>query len=265
MPADLASYYQDHWVEIEPERMTRYESMFVWREGHEALIAPAGVDAGHTVVDYGCGPGALAVELARRVGPQGKVIGLDVNPEFLAKADALAAAQGVEGHVETRLMTDAQLPLPEHTADRVLCKNVLEYVPDPQQTINEFHRVLRTGGVAHVSDSDWGAVIFGPSPERFDKIMAAAGIAFRTPLIGRRLYGLFRTAGFSDIKVQVLASPDTTGALRPVLTNMASYARLSGQLVDAEIDAFLDDIERTLDDQSYFALLPQFLVTGTKG
>ena len=264
MPADLTTYYQDHWIEIEPERMSRYESMFVWRDGHEALIAPAGVDAGQTVVDYGCGPGALAVELARRVGSQGKVIGLDVNPEFLAKTDALAVAQGMQERVETKLITDTQLPLPERTADRVLCKNVLEYVPDPQQTINEFHRVLRPGGVAHVSDSDWGAVIFGSAPERFGKIMAAAGIAFRTPLIGRGLYGMYRRAGFREIKVEVLAHADTTGALRPVLTNMASYARLSGQLPDSEIDAFLDDIKRALDDETYFALLPQFLVTGVR-
>ena len=264
MTTDLTTYYQDHWVEIEPERMSRYESMFVWRDGHEVLISPAGIDVGQTVVYYGCGPGGLAVELASRVGPQGKVIGLDVNPEFLAKTDALAAAQGVHERVETRLMTGAALPLAANSADRVLCKNVLEYVPDPQQTINEFHRVLRPGGVAHVSDSDWGAVIFGPSPERFGKIMAAAGIAFRTPLIGRRLYGMFRAAGFSNIKIEVLAHPDTVGALRPVLTNMASYARLSGELPDAEIDTFMDDIKHALDVQTYFALLPQFLVTGTR-
>jgi hypothetical protein len=91
--------------------------------------------------------------------------------------------------------------------------------------------------------------------------MAAAAVAFRTPLIGRNLYGMFRRAGFRDIQVQVLASADTSGALRPVLTNMASYARLSGQVEETEIAAFLADIDRALEEQSYFALLPQFLVT----
>jgi hypothetical protein len=122
--------------------------------------------------------------------------------------------------------------------------------------------VLRPGGIAHVSDSDWGAVIFEPAADRFARIMSAANVAFRTPLIGRRLYGLFRRAGFDEVRVQVLASPDTSGALRPVLTNMAAYARLSGRLDEAEIAGFLEDIDRALEGGTYFALLPQFLVTG---
>jgi len=261
MTEDLVSYYRDHWVNIEPERMSRYEAMFQWRDGQEVLIAPAGVSTGQTVVDYGCGPGGLAIELARRVGETGKVIGLDINADFLEKTRDLAENQGLSERIETHLLEGDQIPLSDESVDRVLCKNVLEYVPDPASTIAEFRRVLRPGGVAHVSDSDWGAVIFEPS-EHFARIMTAAEVAFRTPLIGRNLYGMFRRAGFRDIQVSVLASADTSGALRPVLTNMASYAELSGEIEASQISAFLEDIDRALADETYFALLPQFLVTG---
>jgi len=259
----LETYYRDHWVEIEPERMQRYEAMFQWRDSQEVLIAPASVGAGQVVADFGCGPGALTIELARRVGAGGRVIGLDINPDFLQKTLAAAQAEGLSERVETRVIEGDLIPLADQSVDRVLCKNVLEYVTDPQLTITEFHRILRPGGIAHVSDSDWGAVVFEPARERFATIMAAARVAFRTPLIGRSLYGLFRQAGFHDIRVQVLASADTSGALRSVLTNMASYARLSGQVDEAEIAAFLDDIEQALQQQTYFALLPQFLVTAS--
>ena len=257
-----ATYYRDHWVSIEPERMARYEAMFQWRDGHEALIAPAGVREGHTVVDYGCGPGALTLELARRVGHAGRVIGLDINADFLARTRSLAVQQGFSDRIETLQLAGEQLPLGDASVDRVLCKNVLEYVLEPAGTRREFRRILGPGGIAHVTDSDWGAVIFEPSSERFARIMAAASIAFRTPLIGRRLYGLFRQAGFDDIRVQVLASADTSGALTSVLRNMATYARLSDQLPASEIDAFIDDLERSLLDETYFAVLPQFLVSG---
>jgi ubiquinone/menaquinone biosynthesis C-methylase UbiE len=260
---NLGTYYRDHWVEIEPERMSRYEAMFQWRDSHEALIAPASVGPGQVVADYGCGPGALTVELARRVGAGGKVIGLDINADFLEKTRAAAEAAGLAERVETQAIEGDLIPLADQSVDRVLCKNVLEYVTDPRRTIAEFRRILRPGGIAHVSDSDWGAVVFEPARERFATIMNAAQVAFRTPLIGRSLYGLFREAGFQDIKVQVLVSADTSGALRSVLTNMASYARLSGQVDEAEIAAFLDDIEQALQQQTYFALLPQFLVTAS--
>ena len=259
---DLETYYRDHWIEVEPERMERYEAMFEWRDGQSVLIAPADIDAGQTVADYGCGPGGLAVELARRVGDTGKVIGLDINPEFLTRTHARAERDGVGDRIETRLVEGNTLPLEDDSVDRVVCKNVLEYVPDPQATINEFRRIVRPGGIAHVSDSDWGAVVFEPAREQFARIMSAAAVAFRTPLIGRSLYGMFRQAGFDVVQVQVLAAADISGGLQSVLRNMSGYALTSGKIDQAEADAFLAEVDSALENDTYFAVLPQFLVTG---
>ena len=54
MTDHTGTYYRDHWVEIAPERMARYEEMFQWREGHDALIAPADVGEGQTVENTNC-------------------------------------------------------------------------------------------------------------------------------------------------------------------------------------------------------------------
>lgn len=264
MPGRLDDYYRDHWLEVEDERMNRYEEMFQWRDGYEALIAPADIRAGQVVADYGCGPGGLAIELARRVGDSGAVLALDINREFLARTQALAEDAGLAERVDARLMENDRIPADDASVDRVVCKNVLEYVPDPQATVAEFHRLLKPGGIAHVSDSDWGGVVLEPLGERFARIMSAAGIAFRTPLIARRLYGIFRRTGFRDIRVQVLANADTAGALRSVIYNMASYARTSGQLDEGEIAAFVDDVDRAVAEQTFLAILPQFLVTGRR-
>ena len=260
--SNLETFYRDHWLEVEPDRMERYEAMFQWRDGHEVLIAPAEIGDGHVVVDYGCGPGALSIELARRVGESGRIWALDINQDFLERTRLAAEREGLGPRVSTRLVEGVEIPLADTSVDRVICKNVLEYVPDPQGTIREFHRVLRPSGIAHVSDSDWGAIVLEPLGERFTRIMTAASVAFRTPLIGRRLYGMFRRAGFEDIRVQVLANADTAGGMRAMLRNMAVYARASGQVAEAELEAYLTDIDRAVDEQTYFGLLPQFLVTG---
>ncbi len=263
MSDKLDTYYRDHWVDVEPERLEAYEAMFQWREGLEPLIAPAEIGEGHTVVDYGCGPGHLSVELARRVGPSGAVRALDINREFLERTRARAKREGLADRVSTELVEKERLPIPDRSVDRVLCKNVLEYVDDPAATIREFHRVLRPGGLAHVSDSDWGTFVVEPlEEERLTAVMNAAAVAFQTPLIGRRLYGLFRAAGFQDVRVQVLANADTLGFLRPVLANMVSYARASGRVDESELGAFEDDVEHAIETQTFLALLPQFLVTG---
>ena len=262
------TFYQSHWIDVEPERRARYEAMFQWRDSTEPLIAPAEVAAGQTVVDYGCGPGGLAIELARRVGTDGKAIGVDLNEGFLETTRARAEEAGVAAQLETRLTDGYAIPLDNDQADRVISKNVLEYVPDPAKTLAEFHRVVKPGGIAHVIDSDWGAFMYdsgeAAGAEDFDEVMRGAQIAFRTPLIGRRLFGLFRSTGFDDVKVRVLASPDTQGGMESVLTNMASYARQSGSVSEATLTRFAAGIDAAIEAKTFFCMLPQFVVTGRK-
>lgn len=259
-----STYYRDHWVSVEPERLDAYEEMFRWRPQLEPLLVPARLEPGLTVVDYGCGPGHLSVELARRVGPGGRVLALDLNAEFLKRTAERAAAEGLAERVLVHHVTDDELPLPSGSVDRVICKNVLEYVDDPGRTLAAFRRVLRQGGLAHVVDSDWGLLAVEPlGPERCAELFAAARHAYRTPHVGRQLHGLFRRAGFRDVQLQVLANADVRGHLAAVVLNMVGYARASGTLPEATLDAIVADLRGAIAAGDYLLFLPQFLVTGS--
>src|SRR5262249_12226026 len=149
-----------------------------------------------------------------------------------------AADTGMADRIEFRRVESERVPIDDRSVDRVVTKNVLEYVSDLHATLVELRRVLRPGGRLHVIDSDWGMLAVEPlGAERIAELFAAASLAYKTPLIGRKLYGAMRAAGFADVRIQILASADTRGHFAPILHNMASYARASKRMDEVKIDA----------------------------
>jgi ubiquinone/menaquinone biosynthesis C-methylase UbiE len=257
------TYYRDHWLEIDPERLDAYEEMFRWRPKMAPLLDPAELAAGQRVVDFGCGPGMLSLELARRVGPEGHVHGVDLNPDFLERARANAEREGLADRISLHRASNDRLPIEDGSVDRVICKNVLEYVEDVVATLADVRRTLAPGGLVHAIDSDWGMLVVEPlGPEIVARLFDAASMAYRTPLIGRKLLGMMRAAGFEDVRIRISTNPDLRGTLSPILFNMARYARLSGKLEPAEIDRLVEDLKRSIADGTYLLILPQFMVTG---
>lgn len=264
--SELDSYHKDHWVEIEPDRFERYEQLFTLDDQRgDALLGPVGVREGETVIDFGCGPGYVASQLARLVGPSGRVHAVDVNEAFVARTNEVAAQSGRSAIVTAHYCPDEQLPLGDGTADRAYAKNVLEYVPDVHAVLTELHRALRPGATMVASDSDFGFVVCEPlSPDEVIEIFTAAAPAFKEPNIGRKLRSAFVAAGFAEVTVDVRASVDTTGRYRIVVENMLGYGQRFGRMTEdraSEIRARLDD---ALADGTYLAVLPQWWVTGRK-
>jgi ubiquinone/menaquinone biosynthesis C-methylase UbiE len=264
--SSLESYYRDHWVEIESERFARYDQMFRLDDARaDKLLAPLELAPGHTALDLGCGPGYVAAQIARLVGPSGRVHALDVNAEFVKRAREVAADAGVAERVTVHHLTGERFPLPDACCDRALAKNVLEYVPDVHATLAELHRALKPGGMLTALDSDWAFVLIEPlTPDEVRELFAAAAPAFREPHIGRKLRGAFRRAGFRDVRVDVVASADDKGFLRPVVENMLGYARKFGTLSEARAAELRARVEAAIASGDYLAVLPQFVVRGIR-
>jgi ubiquinone/menaquinone biosynthesis C-methylase UbiE len=259
------TYYRDHWIDIEPERFERYKRMFEWSDVSRPLLEPAGIQSGEVVVDLGCGPGFTAFELATWVGPSGHVHGIEVNAEFVNFGRSVVKDRGLEETVTIHHVTDCGLPFSDDSIDCVVAKNVLVYVDDPLETYQECHRVLRQGGRFHAVEGDWGLALAEPVPkDDWMALVRAASVAFRTPTIGRQLYGYARASGFADVTVSVICYPDTTGRLLPMVRNLCSYARQSGAMEEQRIDAVLNRCEEAVSSQNLMILCPQFVVTATR-
>jgi len=159
--------------------------------------AVADLHEGETVLDLGSGAGADVLISARRVGPTGKVIGLDMTDEMLELARANAAAAGV-GNAEFVKGYLEDIPLADSSVDVVISNCVINLAADKPTVIREAGRVLRPGGRLAVSD-----VLADPGIDEATKAdMAAWTGCIAGALTEPEFRAALQDAGFEEIEIR---------------------------------------------------------------
>ncbi len=149
---------------------------------------------GETFLDLGSGAGIDALIAARRVGPTGRVIGVDMTPEMLAKARANARGHA---NVEFREGRLENLPVEDASVDAVTSNCVINLVPDKSAVFREIARVLRPGGRLVISD----IVLDGELPEAItNDVLAYVGCVAGAEQ-RETYFGLLAEAGLSDVEI----------------------------------------------------------------
>jgi len=151
---------------------------------------------GQTVLDLGSGGGIDCFLAAKKVGPTGQVIGLDMTPRMLDLARANAKKQGVK-NVDFRYGYIEDIPLPDASVDVIISNCVINLSADKAAVFAEAHRVLRSGGVLNVSD----VVTNGSLPQQLSELLSAWAGCISGALDEEEYLGLMRSAGFSKIEV----------------------------------------------------------------
>jgi SAM-dependent methyltransferase len=159
-------------------------------------VALAGLKEGQTVLDLGSGAGFDCFLAARVVGESGRVIGVDMTPEMVAKARE-NAQKGGYGNVEFRLGEIENLPVENASVDLILSNCVINLSPEKPKVFAESFRVLKPGGKLSVSD----VVLLNPLPP----LLAQSAAAYLGCVAGASLKGdyleMLGSAGFADVKV----------------------------------------------------------------
>jgi ubiquinone/menaquinone biosynthesis C-methylase UbiE len=189
------------------ERYQRFIVPYITGPFAQALVDWAMPQAAELVVDVGCGTGAASRLAAQRVGPSGRVIGVDINAGMLEVARSLPLDHGaiIEWHEQSAL----ELPIAREKVDTVLCAQALQFFPDRAGALAEMYRVLKPGG--RVGIGVWGPLSSNPyfeaqvkcvSEHISPEVAAGLGAGFTLSDAGEILE-LLEEAGFIDIEILV--------------------------------------------------------------
>ena len=155
--------------------------------------------SGMTLLDCGCGPGAVTLGLAEAVAP-GQAMGIDLEPSMVERAIAITRERRVD-NVSFRTADMLELPFPDGSFDTAFTSSALEHVDDPVRALGEIFRVLKPGGSVGVASTDWGEPLISPADTAVSQFFALFERGFNhhggSLNRGRHLRIMLRQAGFS--------------------------------------------------------------------
>ncbi|WP_440988342.1 arsenite methyltransferase [Haloarchaeobius baliensis] len=188
--------------------------------------AIASLDAGDTVLDLGSGGGFDCFLAAREVGPEGRVVGVDMTPEMVETARE-NVGENDASNVEFRLGEIEHLPVADASVDVVISNCVVNLSPDKSQVFREAYRVLRPGGRVAISDVVLTAEL--PADLRVDPESVAGCVAGAASIPA--LESMLTEAGFVDVAIEPKADSEA------FIREWDDALDLSDYLVSATIEA----------------------------
>lgn len=235
----------------------------------ERTLAWMDLEAGHRVLDVGCGPGIDTLALAERVGSKGEVVGVDYDAEMIEEARRRAERAGVSAWVRHLHADAAALPLPDESFDACRCERVLQHVADPEAALDEMLRVTRPGGRIVVADPDQGSVsIDTPETDTERRLMRLrAETLFRNGYSGRRLYGQLHRRGLQDVSVELFHLRSTDYFMLrqlDVFDRLEHDAVAQGVITEEECSRWHDSLQQAQEERRFFAVVTVVLVAGRK-
>ncbi len=240
-----------------------------WRTAdNSAAYLLAHLHPGQQLLDVGCGPGTLTVDLATRVAP-GAVTAVDNAGAVLDIARATVERAGAT-NVTVQDADVYALPFPDDRFDVVHAHQVLQHRADPVAALVEMRRVCRPGGLVAARDGDYPAMAWHPADPGLDRwlevYLAVARTNAAEPAAGRHLLAWSRAAGFREVTPSASAWCFATPADREwwggawadriTQSSVAEQAMAAGHADRAELEAIATAWRRWISDpDGWFAVV----------
>jgi SAM-dependent methyltransferase len=231
--------------QISADQAEIYESRFVpaiFAQWAIPLLDAAGVRPGQAILDVACGTGILARTAADRVGPTGKVVGVDLSEGMLS------VARRLRPDIDWRRGDAADLPLPDAAFDATLCQSALMFFPDVTQTLREMARVTKPQGTVGVqvyasldaqpAYGPWVNMVARHAGPEAVNLLSTYWIHGDLDVLRKR----FKTAGLDVTDVQTVRGTARFGSIEQMVRTEVEATPL--------VDRVSDDVYQRIIDES---------------
>jgi SAM-dependent methyltransferase len=224
-----------------------------------------------TCLDLGCGGGDVTLKLAELVGPEGHVVGVDMDETALELAQQTASGMGLD-NVKFRAM-NVQDWTEDSQYDFIYSRFLLTHLTDPLRMLEQMLRATRPGGVALVEDIDFAGCFSHPTCTGYERYVrlyrAAAARQGADADIGPKLYGMLLDAGWQDVQLNVVQPAFASGEGKQLalstLINIADSVLRENLATDSELQSAVDDLTKFTDSPRTIISLPRvFQVWGRR-
>lgn len=246
----------------------------VWEPDAEAMLDAIGVQSGWTCLDLGCGGMGILGPLSRRVGPNGRVVGVDTDAKQLPAAREFVRNNQLD-NVEILELDAYNTGLPRECFDLVHTRFLFAPVGRDEALLQEMLGLTRRGGVVAIQEPDatpWNCYPPHPAWARLKAAILAAFVQGGGDFnAGQRTFGMLRAAGLDAVRLRaaVVALQDEHPYKRlPIqfATSLRKRILDGGILSETELDETMAELERVTSDPETIVL--SFIVTqvwGKKG
>jgi SAM-dependent methyltransferase len=205
MPPSAAVYTLGRTAE-EVDRLRRQSAELLPLSA--ALLDRTGIGPGQRAIDLGCGPSGIIELLCERVGPGGRVVGVDLDAALASLARQLTREKGL-ANAEIMQADARRTGLPPSSFDLVHARTLLVNVPDPGEVVAEMARLAKPGGLVASMEPDLPGMLCHPPHPAWERLVEISAATYRSDgadlRVGRRVPGLLREAGLTDVAAEARA------------------------------------------------------------
>ena len=250
---------------VDRRRLDRITEVF--RPTTLALLERVGVRPGMACLDVGCGTGGVAFDLARRVGPEGRVVGLDMDDLRIEGGRRGAAAAKVP-NVEFRLADIRTVSDPAPEFDLVYSRLLLDHVAHPAEVLSTMCGMLKPDGKLVAECADYSGWYCYPALAAFDRAVELLSEERRRtggfPDIGVRLPVLFLDAGLADVRMRIFQHMELAGVFKSWMLSALTPDRVQwiatlGIADEAEVEQVLAEVTRHIENPRTTMGTPRFV------